>query len=151
MLTTINENVLWQPFDWLNLIQKCTTALSSPTDLRTVHLRALEMLPDMRLSPLYNTEVSQSIISLQAHLISDIWRKLRAAAEQDSGLSFDVLPTVVAALQSPDLQRWLIEKGKDSPESAAVAEAEAAVRRVNNEVYLLLQEALITWLAVEEE
>ena len=50
-----------------------------------------------------------------------------------------MLPALVSALQSPDLQRWLIEKGKNSPEAAAVAEAEAAVRRANNEVHLLWQ------------
>jgi hypothetical protein len=102
-------------------------------------MQALNMLQDIRLLPLYRSKVDQAIVSLQAHLIGDLWRKLKSAVEQDSKLLHDALPAIVSTLQSPDLQRWLIEKGKDSPEAAAVAEAETAVRRANNEVHLILQ------------
>ncbi len=139
LLITTKNIIQWSPFDWLTQIKRCATKLSSPNDLTTVHLKALALFPEMRLSPLYNREIGQEVVSVQAYLVADLWRKLKPAAKQDASIINEMLPAVVAALQSPDLQRWLIDKGRGTPEATAVAEAEAAVRRANNEVHLLWQ------------
>lgn len=119
------NNAVMNPRHWCEILSGISPKLDSANSLRKVHLVALKRIADLRRIPHFDSLAGSAFIELQAVLVTDLWKKLNSASEEDAELMNDTLPMLLSSLQSPDLMRWLAANRNSTTEGRALAQAES--------------------------
>ncbi len=119
---------LWpdDPYLWRLLCLGAVRHLDTPQDLHQFHLRLLRLLTEHR-ELAWSSEHAAVFLELQAQVAPRAWELLATLPAEEGELLDDAVAALVAAMQSPDLARWIDARGSGGGPLARLAELKREV------------------------